>query len=124
MHNAPFELAVLTDSSCGRRIRRPLGLFILVAFLLLLGPKAARVRAQQTSLEPIGIPPFTTMLPVEMGYINSANGDLHLDIPLTDIPVRAGQRFKAALMYDSNGYDINGVSSIPGVTCSPKTAQK
>jgi RHS repeat-associated protein len=102
MHNVPFGLAVLVDSSRGRRIRRPLGSFILAAFLLLLGPIAASVGAQQTSLEDLGVPPFNTMLPVEMGYINTANGQLHLEIPLADSPVRAGQNFKAALMYDSN----------------------
>jgi len=102
MHNVPFKLAVLADSRRGPRVCCPLGSFILVALLLLLGPSAPRVKAQQDSLEAIGIPPFTAILPVENGYINTVNGDLHLEIPLADIPARAGRRFKAALMYDSN----------------------
>lgn len=36
----------------------------------------------QSYLQNVGVPPFTTKQPVENGFINVANGNLHLEIPL------------------------------------------
>ena len=56
----------------------------------------------QSYLQSIGVPPFTTKLPAQNGFVNAANGDLHLEIPLGSFPQRAGAPDKIVLMYDSD----------------------
>ncbi len=75
-------------------------IFSLVALIWLLGASAVKVGAQ-TYLQNMGVPPFTTMIPVESGFVNAANGNLHLEIPLGSYPQRGGRVDKVALMYDS-----------------------
>jgi RHS repeat-associated protein len=48
-----------------------------------------------------GTPTFTTALPVEMGFTNVANGNLHLEIPLASFPQRGSLAYNARLVYDS-----------------------
>jgi hypothetical protein len=43
---------------------------------------ASVARAQLDYSVQIGRPTFTTPSPVEMGFVNLANGNLHLEIPL------------------------------------------
>jgi RHS repeat-associated protein len=57
---------------------------------------------QDGYLDAIGIPPYTGTLPVESGFVKTANGVLHLEIPLGTFPQRGGHQFKAALVFDSN----------------------
>lgn len=71
----------------------------LFALAWLLGSGTAA--KAQTYLENVGVPAFTTKLPVENGFINAANGNLHLEIPLGFFPQRAGAPDKIVLMYDS-----------------------
>jgi RHS repeat-associated protein len=78
-----------------RQVRH--GLFVLA---LLLGAGAMPAKAQ-SYLQSIGVPPFTAQLPVENGFINAANGNLHLEIPLGSFPQRTGAPDKIVLMYDS-----------------------
>src|SRR5439155_1501957 len=73
---------------------------LAVSFLWWLGPGAAACEAQDYLLQP-GAPPFTTESPVELGYVNLANGNLHLEIPLASFPQRGGRQFTASLVYDS-----------------------
>jgi YD repeat-containing protein len=80
---------------------RYFGLAILV-LAWLLGPSCTPLKAQDTFLEDIGIQPFTSSIPVENGFIDAATGRLHLEIPLANLPERAGGRFKTALVYESN----------------------
>jgi hypothetical protein len=49
----------------------------------------------------VGNVQFSTNLPVEMGNINVANGDVHLEIPLGVWPQRGRKPFVASLSYDS-----------------------
>lgn len=76
---------------------------LLLALVWLLGTSAIPVKAQysQSYLENIGVPAFTTKLPVESGFINAANGNLHLEIPLGTFPQRGAPPEKVVLMYDS-----------------------
>jgi hypothetical protein len=70
--------------------------------VLVLGLFGASVTAKaQSYLQNVGVPPFTTKLPVENGFINAANGNLHLEIPLGSFPQRGGPPDKIVLMYDS-----------------------
>jgi len=78
-------------------VHRGCGVFALAS---LLGAGAMQLSAQ-SYLQNIGVPTFTTKLPVENGFINAANGNLHLEIPLGSFPQRAGAPDKIVLMYDS-----------------------
>ncbi|PYV68508.1 MAG: hypothetical protein DMG96_36250 [Acidobacteria bacterium] len=51
-------------------------------------------------LEDVGIRPLTVRLPIENGFINAANGDVHLEFPLGSFPQRGGV-FTVKLVYDS-----------------------
>ena len=79
----------------------------LFAVLLLLGASTITAKAQ-TYLQNVGVPPFTTKVPVENGFINAANGNLHLEIPLGTFPQRAGAPDKIVLMYDSAFWSYAG----------------
>ena len=68
------------------------------ALALVLGAMPAKA---QTYLQSVGVPSFATELPVENGFINAANGNLHLEIPLGSFPQRSGAPDKIVLMYDS-----------------------
>lgn len=77
-----------------------------VALACLFGPNVSVGRAQ-TYLENVGVPNFTTQLPVEHGWVDASNGRLHLEIPLGSLPQRAGKSDNVVLMYDSNIWTIS-----------------
>ena len=54
-----------------------------------------------------GAPTFTTAEPVEMGFINASNGNLHLEIPLASPPQRGRLRYGAKLVYDSRIWEAS-----------------
>ena len=83
------------------RIRPYHWAFMLGALALLLGSTPAVLRAQ-TYLQSAGVPTFSTVLPVENGWIDASNGRLHLAIPLDSYPQRSGNSLSLALVYDSN----------------------
>ncbi len=53
-----------------------------------------------------GAPTFTIADPVEMGFVNVANGNTHLEIPITSAPQRGSLPFSAKLVYDSRIWKI------------------
>ena len=73
---------------------------LLLVVTMLLAASTPTLRAQ-TYLQGIGVPTFTTQIPVENGFVNAANGNLHLEIPLGSFPQRGGGTDKVSLMYDS-----------------------
>jgi RHS repeat-associated protein len=73
----------------------------IIALASVFGLSATPTRAQ-TYLQNVGIPTFARPLPVENGFINAANGQLHLEIPLGSYPQRGGRVLSFALVYDSN----------------------
>jgi RHS repeat-associated protein len=60
-----------------------------------------------------GTPTFTTAEPVELGFLNAGNGNLHLEIPLASFPQRGKVSVSAKLVYDSRIWRVlnNGVTS-------------
>jgi RHS repeat-associated protein len=77
----------------------------VITFLLLIAPAfAIQAHAQYTTAA--GTPTFTTALPVEMGFTNVANGNLHIEIPLASFPQRGGLTYNARLVYDSLIWNI------------------
>ena len=53
-----------------------------------------------------GTPTFATTEPVPMGFINIANGNLHIEIPIATVPQRGGRPFVAKMVYDSRIWKI------------------
>lgn len=94
-------------------------IFILV-LMWLLGPTVAFLRGQ-TYQQSFGIPTFTTSLPVENGFINIANGDLHLDIQVGSFPQRAGPPLWAKMIYESSIWKNSGGSWQPSNVYSDYT---
>ncbi len=76
-------------------------LALLCLFVALqLGPLINFAMAQDYIAQ-TGDPKFAVEAPVELGFVNLANGNLHLEIPLGSFPQRGGQPFAASLVYDS-----------------------
>lgn len=69
---------------------------------------AVSVAHGQTYLNATGSPTFTTAMPVEMGFVNVANGNLHLEIPLASFPQRGSLHYNARLVYDSSIWKVSG----------------
>src|SRR5229473_2722108 len=53
-----------------------------------------------------GNPTFNTATPVELGFVNAANGNLHLEIPLSSFPQRGSRGLSARLVYDSRIWKV------------------
>jgi len=92
MRIKPFFFAI-----GGYRALAPLSALALLALTL----SGAKVWAQNNYLLQAGSPTFATKTPVELGSVNLANGNLHLEIPMASPPERGSIRFAARLMYDS-----------------------
>lgn len=60
----------------------------------------------QAYLTQVGNTPFSTAVPVEMGYYDASTGNVHLEIPLGSWPARGRHGFTAALVYDSRVWFI------------------
>src|SRR6266851_7862105 len=94
-----------SHSRHARGARRPRScrwVFAAAALLLILGPGAMLVKGQGGYLTAIGVPTFSASVPIENGFINVANGNLHLEIPLGgSFPQRGGGSVRTALLYDS-----------------------
>jgi RHS repeat-associated protein len=90
----------------GKRTRFQTLLLFFIVVGWLLGPSVVRVRAQSVDyLQALGLPPFSTQLPVEQGYISAANGNLHLEIPMGSFPQRGGKQLTMGFTYDSSIWD-------------------
>lgn len=61
----------------------------------------------------VGYPSFTTQIPIENGFINVNNGEIHLEIPLAAHTQRGGMQLNESLVYDSRIWHIvyNGTYS-------------
>jgi len=82
-----------------RRAGERLGL-VALAVLVLTGTAAAQFQSNQY-LGGVGVPAFTTALPVESGFINAANGNVHKEILLGSVPQRGSVPMTIRMVYDS-----------------------
>ncbi len=81
---------------------------LVIALAWILGPNADIVRGQDNPLESIGIPQLRSQIPVPNGLVDTANGNLHLEIPLGgSAPQRGNPPHQLTLTYDSNIYAPN-----------------
>jgi RHS repeat-associated protein len=58
-----------------------------------------------------GTNPWTVPLPVQNGYVDAANGNLHIEIPIASIPQRGHIPFVASLVYDSHIWGVATVNN-------------
>src|SRR4051812_38004514 len=72
---------------------------ISVVMACMMWAFAKPAEAQYTTAA--GTPTFSTAMPVEMGFTNVANGNLHIEIPLASFPQRGSLQYNARLVYDS-----------------------
>lgn len=70
----------------------------------------------QSYIYDAGTPRYTTAEPVELGFVNLANGNLHLEIPITASPQRGKRQFSATLVYDSRIWRHGGAWTPDNVT--------
>jgi RHS repeat-associated protein len=71
-----------------------LGVFAALIALLMPAHLAGQVR--------YGAYPWTTSLPVQGGYVDATNGNLHIEIPIASMATRGRVPFIAKLVYDSH----------------------
>ena len=77
----------------------------LLALSLCLFPIASWSQSQDYQ-EERGLPSFASTEPVELGFVNLANGNLHLEIPLAALPERGGRSHTVSLVFDSRFWDV------------------
>ena len=84
----------------------------LVLLTLLLGTLATSVPAvrAQSYVYQFGNNPWSVPVSVPGGYVDAANGNLHIEIPIAAMPERGSVPFVAKLVYDSHIW-IPGTSS-------------
>jgi len=78
----------------------------------------------QGYLTSTGQPSFAAPEPVELGFTDTSNGNLHLDIPMTVLPQRgSGQGLTMHFIYDSSIWNVWGppgnaawMAATPGVS--------
>src|SRR5579883_1176622 len=74
-------------------------ILLAAALVALLLPATSHA---QNYLYEVGQPTFSTSFPVENGFVNIANGNLHLEIPLgSALLQRGGLSYMPKLVYDS-----------------------
>ena len=73
----------------------------LTAVLIFVSLFSSSLAAQNNYLEQLGPPPMGAIVPVELGYINLTNGNLHLEVPLGGFRQRGKLPYTAKLVYDS-----------------------
>lgn len=79
---------------------------LLIVLLLLCVAASA-----QDYVYSIGYPTFANNIPVELGFVNVTNGNLHLEIPLGNYPQRGKLKFAPKLIYEGRIWKIVGTSS-------------
>lgn len=86
-------------------------------FLASLCPKSA---VAQDFMQAIGHPTFSSSEPVELGSVDVANGNLHLEIMLGSYPQRGGRTLTYKLVYDSRIWNHpTNVSWSPNTWANP-----
>ena len=75
-----------------------------VIFLLLM--MFVAVCNAQDYVSQTGSPAFSANQPVVFGFVNLANGNIHLEIPIASAPQRGELAFALKLVYDSRIWQV------------------
>lgn len=79
---------------------------LCLSVVFLIGPASRAVFGQ--SVTSLGEWRFAAPEPVELGFIESANGGLHQEIRLGSFPQRGGRTLTASLVYDAPSGELSG----------------
>src|SRR5438045_2599520 len=60
----------------------------------------------QSYIDGTGVPTFTTSQPVELGFVNVANGNLHMELPISSHPQRGALALSEKIVYDSRIWKV------------------
>jgi RHS repeat-associated protein len=82
-------------------------LCLLTIILALLNPRASA----QNYLYGTGSPTWGVNIPIENGFINVANGEVHIEIPIASLPQRGSLPLQEKLVYDSRIWQIISTGS-------------
>jgi len=74
----------------------------VVSFLLSAVLACSRPAAAQNYFYEYGIYPWSNPVPVPGGYVDAANGNLHIEVPIASLTERGAVPFVAKLVYDSH----------------------
>lgn len=82
-------------------MRQTIRLWFFMFIYLTLAGNAALSQNSQSYLNDLGSTPYGVNIPVENGFINISNGDLHLEFPLASPPQRGTLNVNEKIVYDS-----------------------
>jgi hypothetical protein len=80
--------------------------FARTSFCLLIGICSSKVLKAQNYVYATGAPSFSTQIPIENGFINVNNGDVHIELPLATHTQRGRLQLNERLIYDSRIWRI------------------
>jgi RHS repeat-associated protein len=101
----PIVVELFQEIRRGRKSMKAMQLLFAVVLVFVLFTTASF--GQQSFMDEPGIPAFTTAFPVEHGFINLANGNLHIEIPIATYPQRGNiKALHARLVYDSRFWSV------------------
>jgi len=109
----------MCSSTCDRKsvarqafkVRLPGTVGIAIAIIVLTGAMGNSALAQNY-LTTTGVPTFSAPEPAEYGFVESANGNLHLEFPFGSFPERGSKEpYNLRLVYDSHIWQVGSSSS-------------
>lgn len=92
-----------------------LAAFFSLIFLPITGQLASAQSAPNTYQAEIGKPNWAVKVPVPDGFVNVANGNLHIEIPISSTSQRNGKVLVTKFEYDSALYQHSGSRLYPGI---------
>jgi len=93
-----------------RTVRGKTTRFDAIILVAVLSVAVITVRASAQYTTAAGFPTFATSFPVEMGFTNVSNGNIHIEIPLASFKQRGAVPYNARLVYDSLIWKIVGTT--------------
>jgi YD repeat-containing protein len=107
-----MQLSNLPERNNRNALRRTAA--ILTALIVI---SLAQRMSAQDYLQAVGAPVFTSAEPVELGFVNASNGNLHLEIPVASFPQRGLPPLSYKFVYDSRIWVQSGGSAwVPNAT--------
>jgi YD repeat-containing protein len=86
-------------------------LFLIAFALLIAAFPSTRAVAQNDYVNATGNPVWGVNIPIEKGFINVANGNVHIEIPVGNEPQRGGSSYTESIVYDSRIWEIINTGS-------------
>src|SRR5450631_613866 len=103
----------MQNANCSARKHVRIAGWIATGVLCIAGPFGA-ISPAQSYLTSTGRPSFAMPYPAEMGTVDAASGNLHLEIPLGSFPQRGASAIVPKLLYDRHIWTVptDGTSKV------------